>query len=254
MNALELEKTRAAINLHAILRDLEDLCQLDDDAKTLLAGHDLSIGFHVPGLEPLTLDIRDGCLKAHRGKSGGGLRLQFVSAAHFNGMVAGTKMPLPLGGLQHLRFLQNNFTALAKDLEKYLKPDKESLKDPAFLEKNTRLTAAAALYAASEIAGSDPLGQQIAAAMGTGNVRLEVPGQLAYTIQAKDGKLTTLKGAELPAQAFMRFSGLDILGQVLRGEADSYLAIGRGQIEISGRIPMVDNFNKLLSLVSFYLA
>lgn len=251
---MTLEKTRAAINLHAILRNLEDLCQLDDDAKTLLTGHDLSIGMHVPGLEPLTLAIKDGCLRARRGKAGGGLRLQFLSPAHFNGMVAGTKMPLPLGNLQHLRFLQNNFAALAKDLEKYLKPDKESLKDPVFLEKNTRLTAAAALYAASEIAGTDPLGQQIAAAMGNGSILLEVPGVLAYTIQARDGRLTTLKDAQPPLHAFMRFKSLDILGQVLRGEADSYLAIGRGQIEVSGRIPMVDNFNKLLGLVSFYLA
>lgn len=248
------EKTLAAINLHAILRDMEDLCALDEDAKALIRGHDLSISFRVPGLDPLALEVKDGCLKARRGAAAGGLRLRFTSPAHLNGMVAGTKMPLPTGGFSHLRFLKNNFAALAKDMEKYLKPAKDSLTDPAFLETNTRLTAAAALFAVSEVANHDPLGQQIAAAMGDGNVRLEVPGQLAYTIQSKNGKLSTLKGADLPAQAFMRFSDLDILGQVLRGEADSYLAIGRGQIEISGRIPMVDNLNKLLSLVSFYLA
>lgn len=248
------EKTRAAINLHAILRSLEDLCALDDDAKALLAGHDLSIGMRVPGFDPLTLEVKGGCLKARRGRAPGGLRLLFLSPGHFNGMVAGDRMPIPLGSPAQLRFLKNNFAALAKDLEKYLKPDKERLKDPAFLEKNTRLTAAAALYAASEVAAADPLGQKIAGAMGDGGILLEVPGKLAYTIRAQSGRLATLKGEQPPIHAFMRFESLEMLGQVLRGEADSYLAIGRGAISISGRIPMVDNLNKLLGLVSFYLA
>ncbi|MGI6694774.1 MAG: hypothetical protein ACOX6O_00855 [Christensenellales bacterium] len=247
------ERTLAAINLHAILRNLEDLCQLDEDARALLKGHELKIGMRVPGLDPLTLEVKDGCLSARRGGEPGGLRLQFFSPAHLNGMVSGVKMPLPTGGFSHLRFLKNNFAALAKDLEKYLRPSRENLTDPAFLDKNIRLTAAAALYAVSEVANHDPLGQKISLAMGEGNVRLEVPGVLAYTIQAKDGKLTTIKGKQLPAQAFMTFGSLDILGQVLRGEIDSYLCIGRGEIAVGGRISMVDNLNKLLRVVSAYL-
>lgn len=250
---MTLEKTRAAINLHAILRDMEDLCALDADAKALLSGHEANISFHVPGLEPLTLSVKDGGLTASRGARGGGLRLGFLSPRHFNAMVAGTKMPLPLGGFQQLKFLKNNFAALAKDLEKYLKPDNDSLKDPVFLERNTRLTAAAAMYAASEIANSDPLGGQIARAMGEGAVLVEVPGGPAYTIRAEGGKLATLPGEQPPVHAWMRFSSLAVLGQVLRGELDSYLAIGRGDIAVFGRIPLADNLNKLLGLVSHYL-
>lgn len=251
---MNLEKTRAAINLHAILRDLEDLSGLDEDTGTLLRGHQLKIGFHVPGLEPLTLEVNEGRIQARRGSEPGGLRLRFFSPRHFNGMVEGKQMPIPTGGFKHLGFLQNNFTALAKDLEKYLKPSETDLLCDAFREKNTRLTASAALFALAEIAGSDPRGLEIARAMGEGAVRLEVPGVLAYTIIAKDGKLATTKSADVPAQAFMKFSSLDTLGKVLRGEMDSFVAIGLGQIEISGRIPLVDNLNKLLRLVSFYLA
>ena len=251
MNA---EQVRAGINLHAILRNMEDLSSLDEDAATLLQGHKLRIVFTVPGLDPLTMDVQDGALKASRGKQPGGLQLRFLSPAHFNGMVSGTTMPLPTGGLRYLPFLKNNFSALAKDLEKYLRPDKAALSDPVFREKNARLLAAAAMYALPEVAHGDPLGQQIARAMGEGTVLVEVPGQLDYAIAVKDGQLTTATYTNQPAQAFMRFDNLDTLGGVLRGELDSYLCIGRGQIEISGRIPMVDNLNKLLHLVSVYLA
>lgn len=251
---MNTETTRAAINLHAILRNLEDLCLLDEDARQQLQGHNLSICMQVPGLDPLTLQIKEGCLKAVRERAGGGLQLRFFSPRHFNRMVDGAAMPLPTGGFQHLGFLQRNFTALAKILERCLKPEKDKLTDPDFAEKNTRLTAAAALYAVSEIANTDPLGQQIANAMGDGKILLEVPGALAYTISSVSGRLTTSPGAAEDAVAFMRFDSLHTLGQVLRGEADSYLLIGRGQIQISGRIPMVDNLNKLLRLVSFYLS
>ena len=66
------ERTLAAINLHAILRNLEDLCQLDEDARALLKGHELKIGMRVPGLDPLTLEVKDGCLSARRGGEPGG--------------------------------------------------------------------------------------------------------------------------------------------------------------------------------------
>ncbi len=254
MNAVNLERLRAGINLHAILRNLEDLSQLDDDAKALLAGHQLRIGMHVPGIDPLTLEVKDGGIQARRTSEPGCLRLQFVSPRHFNGMVSGSSMPLPTGGLKHLSFLKSNFAALAKDLEKYLRPGKDDLRDEVFREKNTRLTASAALYALAEIANNDPVGQQIVKAMGDGVALVEVPGVLAYAITSKDGRLTTGKYEGQSAQAFMRFDSLDTLGQVLRGELDSYMCIGRGQISVAGRIPMVDNINKLLRMVSFYLA
>lgn len=254
VKAVNLERIRACINLHAILRNLEDLGDLDDDARTLLAGHDLRIGMHVPGIEPLTLAVKDGAIRAKRGSEAGSLRLQFASPRHFNGMVGGSSMPLTTGGFKHLGFLKGNFAALAKDLEKYLRPGADDLKDPAFRDKNTRLTASAAMYALSEIANADSVGQQIVRAMGEGTAVIEVPGVLAHAIQSKDGRLTTSRYEGQGAQAFMRFDSLDTLGRVLRGELDSYLCIGRGQIAISGRVPMMDNINKLLRMVSFYLA
>lgn len=251
---MDAQCVRAGINLHAILRCLENLSALDEDAAMLLKGHRLHMCFTVPGLDPLTLHVQDGALKASRGRQPGGLQLRFVSPAHFNGMVEGTKTPIPTGRLRYLRFLKNNFAALAKILEKYLKPDAGSLAVPAFREKNVRLLAAVALYALSEVGNLDPMGRQIAQAMGEGTVLVEVPECLAYLITAKEGRLTTAPYEGQPVLAFMRFDCLETLGGVLRGELDSYLCIGRGQIEISGRIPLVDNLNKLLHLVSVYLA
>lgn len=254
MKTVNLEQIQAGINLHAVLRCLSDLSALDDDAKALLNGHRLSIGFSVPGIDPLTLDVGQGRVAARRARAQGGLKLAFLSPRHFNGMVAGTKMPLPVGGFRHLGFLQNNFAALAKRLEGYLRPREEDLKDAAFREKSTRLTAAVAMYALSEVGNLDPVGQQIARDMGDGVAVIEVPQVLSYALTAREGRLSTALYGGQAAHAFMRFDTIDTLGQAMRGELDSYLSIGRGQIAVSGRIPMLDDINKLLRMVSFYLA
>lgn len=253
MVLVNAEQVRAGINLHAVLRSLEDLSALDPDAAALCRGHNLAIRFRVPGIDPLSLLIGDSDITAERSTGPGGLKLLFSSPRHFNRFIAGHALPLPAGGLSHLTFLKNNFAALANMLERTLRPGAEDLRDAEFRGRNTRLTAATALFALSEIANLDPLGQQIARAMGDGALLLEAPGDLAFTVESQGGRLLTKKGAAPDAQAFMRFDSLDTLGRVLRGETDSYLCVGRGQIAVSGRIPMVDNLNKLLRLTGFYL-
>ena len=52
----------------------------------------------------------------------------------------------------------------------------------------------------------------------------------------------------------MVFSDLDTTGQVLRGELASYPAIGRELIKLGGYVPLLDNMNKILGMVPFYLS
>ena len=52
----------------------------------------------------------------------------------------------------------------------------------------------------------------------------------------------------------MVFADLDSAGAVLRGEVATYTALGRGDIEPSGYVPLLDKMNKLLGLVPRYLA
>jgi hypothetical protein len=51
----------------------------------------------------------------------------------------------------------------------------------------------------------------------------------------------------------MVFSDLEAAGAMLRGELDSYAAIGAEKLVLGGFVPLLDNLNKILGLVPRYL-
>jgi hypothetical protein len=51
----------------------------------------------------------------------------------------------------------------------------------------------------------------------------------------------------------MVFADLEAAGSLLRGELDSYAAIGAEKLELGGFVPLLDNLNKILGLVPRYL-
>lgn len=52
--------TKACINLHAVFRNLEDLCCLDLASKAIINGKDVSIQFDVRNMPPATLSFHQG--------------------------------------------------------------------------------------------------------------------------------------------------------------------------------------------------
>lgn len=136
-----------------------------------------------------------------------------------------------------------------------MKPDPQRLKeDETFRHKSTELTAYTAFYALSEVGNIDPIGQLNAGRIEDGVINVEVKGGPALHIIKEKGRLTTAKGKHVNARAFMFFDSLETAGGILTGTLDSYAAIGSGKLAFRGRIPMIDNLNKLLNQVSAYLA
>lgn len=244
----------AAIHLHAVIRNIEDLCALDAEAQARIAQKQVAVRFLVPHIEPLTLRMDKGQVQALRGSHPSDLDLRFTSPEHLNGMIAGTKMPIPTKGLRHLSFLKNDFVALAARLAEYLKPTPAALQNQQFRDISTLLTAYTAFFAAAEIAAYDPAGQACAQRMEDGDIQVSVGDKVQATIEVKDHRLRVRKGPQPNASAFMHFDSMATAGGILRGELDSYACIGRGQLSVGGRIPLVDNLNKLLGLASQYLS
>lgn len=244
----------AAINLQGILRNMEDLCQMDEDASKLVQGKDVSIRFSVPHMDKLVLRFADGKCTALRNGEKYDMNLHFSSAENLNLMMDGKKNPLPTKGFGHIGFLKNNFTGLADILTAYLRPDEKMLNsDSDFRDKSTILTAYTAFFALSEIGNFDPIGKLNAGRIEDGVISIEVKDSVSVHIIAKDGHLTTVKGSHPHPKAVMCFDSIQTAGGILRGELDSYACIGSGKLKLKGRIPMLDNLNKLLSLVSTYL-
>lgn len=249
------ERSLAAINMHAILRNIEDLCELDEESRQIIAGKNLSIKFNVPSIESLLLNFHDGNCKASKGAGKAQLNLRLSSPAHLNQMVDGKKNPLPTSGFGKLGFMMKEFKLLAERLTYYLRPDLKRIEsDPDFRQKSTILTAYTVFYALAEIANLDPIGQACAKRISDGAVNIQVENSIGLHVLAKSYRLSTHKGLHPNPMAIMSFANLDIAGGILRGTEDSYACIGRGSLSIRGRIPMVDNLNKILGLVAYYLA
>ncbi|MBW3084305.1 hypothetical protein KEM60_00492 [Austwickia sp. TVS 96-490-7B] len=249
----------AAVNLHAVLRDLEDLVALDPQAAAIVADRRIRVTFRVPGVTPLSLTFTDGRCRAatapgplpekHRAIS-----LTFTTPGHFNALIAGTGMPIPLRGIRHLSFVKQDFTALTTRLETLLRSTPETNLTDSERHLATTLTTYVAFHALAQIATHDRLGRANAARMADGDIAIDVAGGTGVTIHVYRGTLQVAHGVDDTARARMWFDSAHTIGEILAGRLDSYAALGDERLAVSGYIPLLDHLNKLLALTARYLA
>ncbi|NMA18578.1 MAG: hypothetical protein GX939_07510 [Clostridiaceae bacterium] len=249
------EKTKAACNLHAVLRNMENLCELDITSKELIAASNVAIQFSVPEIDKLVLAFRQGTCKAMRGDGQSyDMNLRFSSHEHLNLMIEGKKNPLPTKGLRHISFLKKTFTALADRLSYYLQPDLERLQnDKSYRDASTKMLAYTAFYAIPEIARYDEVGVHVARQIDDGIINIVVGDEFAIQIHSNKGVLEMHKGRSHNARAIMLFDSMDTASGILNGTLDSFGCIGTGALAFRGRITMIDNLNRLLGIVPNYL-
>ena len=248
------EKVKACINLHAVLRNMEDLCELDTEAHDIIQGKNVAIRFSVRDVPAAILTFNGGeCTMRKTESRNCNMNLFFNSPAHFNLMIEGKKNPIPTKGFGYIGFLKKDFTCLADRLSYYLKPTHELLQNKDYARINTILTAYTAFFAIPEIANYDPLGKLNASRITDGTISIEIDQGPAIHITARNGRLETAKGKASNAQAFMLFDSIETASGILNGTLDSYSCIGTGQLAIRGLVPMIDNLNKILAQVAGYL-
>lgn len=245
---------RAGVSLHGVLRDIEDLVQLDGLSQDAIGSKKVIVRFDVPGLTPLNLRFFKGHCKAFSGHQGHrDIHLRFVSPQHFLAMMDGTKQPIPVKGFTKLGFMTKEFSVLADRLSHYLRYDPTNLEDN-YRTNSTILSAYAAFFGLAQVANLSHLGQVITRQIEDGDVDIEVVGGPWLHLNFKGGRCKTIKGLSANPKARMIFQDLNVAGQILMGERDSFAAIGCGELAIWGRVPMIDQINKLLGLLPAYLS
>lgn len=245
--------TKANINLHAILRNLKDLCEMDSEARELVNGKSMTIQFIVKGGIEGTLFIDNGKVFYERGQHPCDIKLYFTSPEHLNGMFDGTKMPIPLKGLTKIGFLQKEFTKLTDRLAYFLKPTDELLMNEYYLNINTYLSAYTAFFALAEIANHDELGKINAYRIPDGIINISVKNGPALHINVNHGHLDAYQGLVENPRAIMEFEDLKCANDILNGKLDVYTAMGENKFSLKGFIPMLDNMNKILDQVPAYV-
>ena len=250
-------RAMAFVNLYGVLASLENLCELDLQAKEILAklNKPVSLCFEVKNGPCGTLHFsKDGC-RFWEGSNGCTCKMSFSSPAAFNNLIDHSKPGLPTKNpAQVLSFLMGPFTALTNRLTEVLRPAPEVLQDRAFFELNTIMTFYTIVGSISALANTDVISRISAENTADGDIHLGIANVAAATIRVKNHHYTTIKEAPLKPRAKMEFADIDLANSLFAGTASTINELCKGNIRLSGMISMVDNVNRVLDRVSDYLA
>lgn len=246
--------TKANINIFAVLRNFEDLCEMDKEAKELIKNKNISIEFCVKNGPEAVLNIINGKCILKRGKSDCDIKLYFKSPEQLNAMFEGKANPMILKGFTKIGILKNEFVKLTEKLTYYLKPTEELLKDPAYFKINTFLSLYTAFYSLGEIGNSDKIGKVTAERIPDGVISIIVQnGGPSVYIEVKNGLLKVGKNYPEAPRAIMSFVDIETVHAILNGKVDSFTCIATNKLQLKGYIPMIENMNRLLAQVPAYL-
>lgn len=248
-------KTLAYINLYGILGTLENLCELDPNARALLKNKKpLSIAFTVKDGPSATITFKNGRCRMEDGAAPDAtVKLPFSSCEKFNGLIDGTVTPIPSKGFSKIFFLLKQFTPLTDLLSKYMRPDPADLEDEEFFNISTQLMFYTIAVAIAQIGNNDEIGRFSAAHMVDGDLLLSIAGGPKATIMVRDHRLLTVKKATDCPRAMMEFENMKMARDLFDGNVNAMGALSEGRVLVGGMVSMVDNLNRILDRVALYL-
>lgn len=249
-------KAMAYVNMYGVLGTLENLCQLDSEAKAILSQlkRPVSLCFSVKNGPCCTFHFtREGC-RMTEGDTGCTCKMSFSSVEAFNNLIDNSKPGVPLKNpIQVLTFLLGPFTKLTDRLNAVLRPSKEDMQDRAFFELSTTLTLYTIAGAISALANNDTISKISADYTVDGDISLGIKDTAYITLKVKDKCFTTIKQRCEKPRAVMEFADLDLAAGLFAGNVSTINEMCKGTIRLSGMISMLDNVNRILDRVSVYL-
>lgn len=248
------ERTLAYINLRAILGSIPMLCELDDEAKRLIKGEDVSIGFAVKGGPEGTLVFKDDKCTYVDGVENCVVKLPFSSPKKFNGLIDGTTTPIPTKGFTKIGFLLKKFTKITDILNEYLRPEASQLENEQFFVKSTTLMFHLIVTALAEIGNNDKVGRASASYITDGAVKIAIEGGPAAYIKSENHVLTAVHEAPEKFTSYMVFSDIHMARDLFDGKVNAVVCVGQGKVRVGGMMSQVDNVNRILDRVALYLA
>lgn len=249
------QTTLAYVNLFAVLGAMENMCEIDDEAKSILVGKKpVSIGFAVKDGPSAVLSFENGKCTLTPNAKKSDIKFSFASAEKFNGAVEGTIMPIPIKINLKVPFLFHEFMALVNRLTVLLHPSDAQLEDEKFKETSSLLTFYTVTSAISQIANHDNIGKFSAKTTTDGDIAFAVSGGPEITFSVKNHQFTTVKKQCEQPSAKLVFGNMQIACDVFAKRADAIACVSDGSIEITGMLGNLANVNRILDRVSEYLA
>lgn len=247
-------KTLAYINLFAVLGAIPKLCEECEEARRLIENDKISIGFSVKNGPTATLIFDKGKCEMIEGVKKCNIKLPFSKPEKFNAMIDGTGTPIPSKGFTKIGFLLKKFIPLTDILSKYLRATKEDLEDEAFFRSSTLIMLHVISEAIAQIGNHDEIGRFSASNIVDGIAKISIKGEESAYIVSNNHKLTASHTQTNNYTSYMEFSDIRLARALFDGEVNAVSAVGLGNVRIGGMISMVDNINRILDRVAYYLA
>jgi hypothetical protein len=251
------DATLAQLNLHAVLPALEDLVRLSPPARDLIQRWNFSLRLQLAGGPAATLVSKNGCLTVQRDAAQPAqLVLLFLSAGQLNRTFLNQKAlpPLPIAGFWRLAKVRT-FTKLTKLLDQALQPAPGALDNPAFRELHLRLLFKVLLGAIPVIGSHDPPSRHSLSHTPPGLAEIRAPAlDLVGWADWADGRLVSGTGpAPRAPDVVITFCDLQTTDAALLGKLDPNAAVGLGQVDVSGLVPLADGLSLVMDRVEGYL-
>lgn len=257
-------KTLAFVNFYAAMGTLEKYVEYDENARELAKRQNINVRFKVLGDGP------DGVLIFDDGKVtvlpyDKSIKTDIVlickDPEHFNKVVEGKAMPIPVKGLfKTLSFMGNAkspFMVLTDNMAKLMR--QKEFTDPAERELSTKLAFYAMVAGIATVGNHDPIARYAMRRIKNGEIILGIR-DVCYATLVKTGgngeeaKLACVRQKLNDGKAFMTFDSVDTAKGLIDGDLDAMACISSGKLDTRGHMLMLDNVNKILNIVPKYLA
>ena len=165
----------------------------------------------------------------------------------------GQSFPKIKKGWKHLPQLIR-FDRLTKKFQDHLKGSREGRSDSDLRQRALSLLNIA-IRGTIILSECDPRALALLGHTGPGTIALNLQGESLAVLEWSHWRLWQLQPSELKgesASATIRFQSIQDLLEILEEEADPLVALAKGGIDVSGRIPLADAFSALLDRLSYY--
>lgn len=166
----------------------------------------------------------------------------------------GDAMPSIKAGWKHIGQLLA-INRLTKLFQRHLKGPLDHLPAESIRKRALSLLSIA-IKGSIVLSESDGRTFDVLAHTGPGTLALQLDSKTLAVLEWKNWRLWQYQASELAAErnfsAIINFQSVSALLELLEERADSLVALGKGQITVSGKIPLADAFSALLDRLSVY--
>jgi hypothetical protein len=250
-------KIKARLFMNAVLPAFEDLLEYKEQVQAGASGRNFNLRFQTSsGLKSTLIFKNKTCQFIKKGHPSSHIVLHFLTEEQLNNEFEnkGFRIPIPIKGASRLADLKA-FRALSAELEACLRPNEKQLEDPTFERFHVGLQLGIALRALVELTLHEPRAKRIMTDTPEGIAYFSIGAEdYGAWVEWRNGKITAGKGRpEQIPDVSVTFADAKNALRAIGNRIDVMAAIGMGNIQITGLVPLADAIGYIFERIPLYI-